>query len=68
MQIYAFRYLFKKMDIEEQYELDILEEVGEEWDEPEIRSLISHVKANQFLVNKTETDFKNREKKMMLGK
>jgi len=51
------------MDIEEQNELDMFEEVGENWDESDIRSLIAHVKANQFLVNKTETDFKNKEKK-----
>ncbi|XP_077256462.1 uncharacterized protein LOC143894201 isoform X1 [Temnothorax americanus] len=51
------------MDIEEQNELDMFEEVGENWDESDIRSLIAHVKANQFLVNKSERDFKNKEKK-----
>ncbi|XP_071649573.1 uncharacterized protein [Temnothorax longispinosus] len=51
------------MDIEEQNELDMFEEVGENWDESDIRSLIAHVKANQFLVNKSERDFTNKEKK-----
>lgn len=51
------------MDIEEQNELDMFEGVGENWNESDIWSLIAHVKVNQFLVNKTETDFKNKEKK-----
>ncbi|KYN12231.1 hypothetical protein ALC57_15600 [Trachymyrmex cornetzi] len=51
------------MDTEEQYDWDILEETGEEWQEFEIRSMIAHVKANKFLIDKTEKDFRNKEKK-----
>lgn len=51
-----------KMDTEDTYE-SMFEEVGESWDESEIRALITLVKANEFLVNKTEKDFWNKEKR-----
>ncbi|XP_067208768.1 uncharacterized protein [Linepithema humile] len=50
------------MKMEETYDLDTFEEV-EEWNESEIRSLITLIKANEFLVNKTNKDFFNKEKK-----
>ncbi|KYM94570.1 hypothetical protein ALC62_14799 [Cyphomyrmex costatus] len=50
------------MDTEEQYDWDMLE-AGEEWHESEIRSIIAHVKANKFLIDKTQKDFSNKEKK-----
>lgn len=53
--------------MEETYNLDTFEEV-EEWNESEIRSLITLIKANEFLVNKSNKDFFNKEKKIMLGK
>lgn len=51
------------MDNKEEYNCDMLEEDGEEWHESEIRSLITYIKANDFLVNKTKKDFWNKEKK-----
>lgn len=41
---------------------DTFEESGE-WNESEIRSLITLIKANDFLINKSDKDFFNREKK-----
>lgn len=50
------------MDTEDTYE-NMFENVGESWDESEIRTLITLIKANEFLVNKTDKDFWNKEKK-----
>jgi hypothetical protein len=42
---------------------DVLEDFENDWHESEIRSLIAYIKSNKFLVDKTEKDFSNKNKK-----
>lgn len=57
-----------KTDTEEYDYENMVEELEEEWNESEIRSLITYIKANELLFNKADKDFWNKGKKMTLGK